>query len=584
MSFYSCYQLTTRDKKVYDIMTMLIMQERLKELFKNPYFMIVVVYLFTHFFMIVLSGVWWDDWTFMFGNTDYVNTVASESGRPEWKILIPFCLSLTNNGRILIFFLYLCISIFVYRVLLYSDIFDEKESLYVAMLFTIIPVNDARILVSNFTYTVGLFFFYLAFMLFVQWNKMENTKKKNAFRIILLCLFFISFILNSILAYFYIVFAYLFVLEMKKSKEKNVIKRSLLSVKNVLSRYPDFFLMPLIYYFINKTFFPTYGHVFGNYNAVTINGLLKSFSYIPKAVAKVFINVFDWWIKSINLVVVLLALLSCVVIFINDKSDDKKTTITKTAEYLIYGLFVLIVGLVPYVMVRGRAIDTFGVKGRDAVLVPLGFAIMIFSFLTVIKNKYRKTLLTLLIVLGVVGFNNSYIEWQKDYYYQLSLENLLNNNVVRNNDTFFLTEINETEIEAQRYYSLNANAKNVFGNETRFFIPKVSNLYLLESEEEMKIAKEELEYSHVMKDYNPDDLYFDAVLNFSCNLSDEDVVLLKYYELFNYEEFEKIIKSIGSLDIYLVDKDFTAKMFKEYEKGHLKNDEDVLQLVLSYAR
>lgn len=565
-------------------MTMLIMQKRLKELFKNPYFMIVVVYLFTHFFMIVLSGVWWDDWTFMFGNTDYVNTVASESGRPEWKILIPFCLSLTNNGRILIFFLYLCISIFVYRVLLYSDIFDEKESLYVAMLFTIIPVNDARILVSNFTYTVGLFFFYLAFMLFVQWNKMENTKKKNAFRIILLCLFFISFILNSILAYFYIVFAYLFVLEMKKSKEKNVIKRSLLSVKNVLSRYPDFFLMPLIYYFINKTFFPTYGHVFGNYNAVTINGLLKSFSYIPKAVAKVFINVFDWWIKSINLVVVLLALLSCVVIFINDKSDDKKTTITKTAEYLIYGLFVLIVGLVPYVMVRGRAIDTFGVKGRDAVLVPLGFAIMIFSFLTVIKNKYRKTLLTLLIVLGVVGFNNSYIEWQKDYYYQLSLENLLNNNVVRNNDTFFLTEINETEIEAQRYYSLNANAKNVFGNETRFFIPKVSNLYLLESEEEMKIVKEELEYSHVMKDYNPDDLCFDAVLNFSCNLSDEDVVLLKYYELFNYEEFEKIIKSIGSLDIYLVDKDFTAKMFKEYEKGHLKNDEDVLQLVLSYAR
>lgn len=546
--------------------------------------MIVSVYVLTHFFMIILTGVWWDDWTFMFGNTDYINAVALESGRPEWRILIPFCLSLTNNGRILIFFLYLCNSLFVYRILLYSDLFDEKASLYIALLFTIIPVNDARILVSNFTYTVGLFFFYFAFMLFVQWNKMDSSTKKTLFRIVLLCLFFVSFILNSLLAYFYIIFAYLFVLDIKRNKENNIIKRTILSIRNVLVRYPDFFLIPFAYYVFNKTFFPTYGHVFGNYNAVTISGLLKSFSYIPKAVIVVFRNVFQWWFNSLSIFATLLIVFSCTIVYLKTKNEEKNYGINETLEYFVYGLLVLVVGLVPYVMVRGRAIDTFGVKGRDAVLVPFGFAIIIYSFLTCIKGKYRKVVLTLLIVLGIVGFNNTYIEWQKDYYYQLSLENLFNNGVIRNNDTFFLIELNETEIEAQRYYSLNANAKNVFGDETRFFVPKVTNLYLLESEEENKQAKEELEYSHVMKDYNPDDLCFDAILNFNCDLSDEDVWLLKYYEFFNHEEFEKRIKDNGSLDIYVVDDDFTAKVFEEYEKGNLKNDEDVLQLVLSYAR
>ena len=125
------------------------MKDKVLKLIINPYFMICAVYLLTHFFMLILSGCWWDDWTFMFHDLDYINAVASQSGRPEWNFLIPLCWSLPNNGRILIFFLYLLDSIFLYVALKNSELFDERESLLITLLFAVVPVNDAIFSIFN---------------------------------------------------------------------------------------------------------------------------------------------------------------------------------------------------------------------------------------------------------------------------------------------------------------------------------------------------------------------------------------------------------------------------------------------------
>lgn len=518
----------------------------------------------------------------MFGNIDYINTVASESGRPEWRVLVPFCMSLPNNGRILIFFLYMLDSVFLYKILINSELFDEKASLYITLLFTIIPVNDSRILISNFAYSVGLFFFYLSFMLFIKWNKTKDINKNIVYRIILLLLFYISFILNSILAYYYIVIAYLFVLELKKQKTDNIIKDIINSIKIVVLSYFDFCIIPIVYYVINKTFFPTYGHVFGSYNAVTIGGLVKSLLNMPRSIIMVFLNIADWWINSFSVFSVVIIIVALLLSIFTYKKENNQINKTRIIEYFIYGFVLLIIGLVPYVMVRGKPIYNIGVKGRDAILVPFGVSVILYSLMMVLREKLRKIILTLIIVYGIISFNDLYIEWQKDYYYQLSLENLFNNDLIRDNDTFFLTDLNETKIEAQRYYSLNANALNVFGDETRFFVPKVSNLYLLENKENIKIAVEELNYCHVMRDYNPDDLCFDAVLDYDCTLSDLDVLTLKTDELFNKERFEDRIRENGLLRIYVVENDFTTLLLNEYNKDNLHDDKDVLDVVKKY--
>ena len=560
------------------------MKDKVLKLIRNPYFMICAVYLLTHFFMLILSGCWWDDWTFMFHDLDYINAVASQSGRPEWNFLIPLCWSLPNNGRILIFFLYLLDSIFLYVALKNSELFDERESLIITLLFAVIPVNDARILISNFSYTVGLFFFYLALMLFVLWNKMEKSAKKTVYRMIILALFFVSFILNSIMAYYYILFAYLFVLELKKGDKSNIIRLIFESVKNVLIRYPDFFIVPFVYYFFNKTFFPTYGPVFGNYNSVSISGLIKCLTYVPKSMVKLFVVVLRNAMKSFDLVLLgMFVIVLAASLFLKAEKQNEYGYLD-SLKYFVYGAVVLALGLFPYVMVRGRAIDFIGVKGRDAVLTPLGTAFILFSLLTLLKGKIRRTAALALILLGLISFNSLYLEWQKDYYYQLSLENLLDNNVVRENDTFFLTELNETDIEAQRYYSLNANAYNVFHDQTRFFIPKVSNLYILESEENVKEAQEELEYSHVMRDYDPEDYCLDAVLDFDCFMNSGEVIELKLKEMFDYPLFETEIKKHGSLETTEVEDDFTDLLLKEYQSGSISNDADVLELLNEYEK
>ena len=561
------------------------MKEKLKEFFKNPYVLITLVYFLAHFFLLILSGCWWDDWTFITHNTNYINQVASQSGRPEWNFLIPFCWSLPNNGRILIFFLYYLNSIFVYIMLKNSELFDKKESLIIALLFTVVPVNDARLLISNFSYTVGLFFFWMAFMFFVFWNKMELSVKKTVFRICILALFFISFILNSVLAYYYILIGYLFVLELRKIEETNVFKKVLFAVKNVLVKYPDFFIWPFVYYGFNKTFFPTYGEVFGEYNAVTLSGLIKCFIYIPLSVVKVFVDICKKCISSINLITVIPLIVALIILLIRkDKKEKTNTKPIDSIKYFIYGLFVLIMGLFPYIMVRGRRIDTMGVKGRDAVLLPLGVAIITFSLICLLKGKIKKIVTVLVIISAIIGMNNLYLEWQKDYYYQLSMEKLFVNKIIADNDTFFLIDLNESEIEGQRYYSLNTNAYNVYGDQTRFFIPKVSNLYILESKETVEETIKTLDYSHMMRDYKPDDLYFDAILNYENDLSWNETVQLKLYEMFDQEKFDSIISSKGKLDVEVVDDDFTIELLKKYDNGEVYDDQDVLDFYLEYAK
>ena len=435
--------------------------KKARDLIKNPYVVIIATYFAAHFFMLLLSGCWWDDWTFMTHDLNYINTVASESGRPEWNLLVPLCWSLPNNGRNLIFFLHLLNSVFVYRMLKNSDLFNEKDSLYITLLFTVIPVNDARILISNFAYNVGLFFFYLSFMLFVSWNKMAASGKKTIFRILILITFYVSFILNSLLAYYYILFVYLFVLQMKTTdRSKNFIIRVLDSVWKVLIHYPDFFVLPFIYYGMNKMLFPTYGDTFGNYNAITLRGILDCFVYVPKSIVKIALEIIERCIGSLDLITLLIMAIVLVAVLSikNEKDDEKKTTFIKFILMFGFGLFVLGWGIFPYTEIRGNTIYSFGVKGRDAILVPLGAAILTYSLFSLFKGKAGKCLLTVAVLLGIFGFNSLYLEWQKDYYYQLSMEYLFDNDVIRYNDTFFLAEINETDIEAQRYYSLNMNA------------------------------------------------------------------------------------------------------------------------------
>lgn len=539
---------------------------------------ITAAYMLAHFFLLILSGCWWDDWTFMRHDLEYVHMVASQSGRPEWDLLIPLCWSSTNNGRVLIFFIYYLISIFLYVSLKNSKIFDEIESLIITLIFTVIPVNESRLLISNFPYTIGLLFFYFALMLFIKWN---NGVKRIIPRICILLLFLISFILNSLLAFFYIIFIYLFIIELRKNKEKKALNRVIISTKNILIKYIDFFILPFIFFIGNKVLFPITDSNFVARSSITINGVLKCFKYIPLSILNIIKQISTQFIKCLSNWFVLLLCTIVIFIIIIFCKKNKRNSISPLLMVL-FGLIVLVLGVFAYVEIRSGTLSSIGVKGRDTILVPFGLSLIIFGLVSSFNNKIKIAICSIVILLGILSFNLLYIEWQKDYYYQLSMENLLDNEVVKNNDTFFLADLNESNVKGQRYYSLNINANHVFNDETRFFIPKVSNLYMLKSKKDIDNAKQLLKNSYAMKDYNPDDYYLDAIIIYKNNLDWKDVIKLKYLEMFDFYEFIKKIDNLGEMETIEVDNGFTMKLLEEFDKGNINSDIDVVNLLEVY--
>ena len=553
---------------------------KLNKLLHHPYFMIIATYVLAHSFLLILSGCWWDDWTFMSHNTNYIAIVAADSDRPEWNLLVPLCWSLPNNGRILIYFLYLGMSLFVYHILRGSTLFSEEDSLIITLLFSTVPVNEARLLISNFAYTVGLFLFYLGFMLFVKWNKTERSTKKTVFRILLLLLFYLSFILNSVLAYYYIIIAYLFVLELKNAGEESWLKKILTAIRAVIVHYLDFCILPFVYFILHKLLFPV-TETFEGRSSISIDGLRSFVDLLPWSIIKVFKDICYRFLSCLNPVTVIVLLAALVLVFFI-KRHPEDHPFRDTVIYLVYGMTILVLGMFPYIVIRQDLVETIGVKGRDAVLLPLGFALIAYSFMILIKGRFRRLLVAAFVCLAIFSCNDLYLEWQKDYYAQLALEDKLADPVIANNDTFFLTDLHETQVEGQRYYTLNANAYNVYQEKTRLFLPKASNLNLLLSKKTLLEAQDIFDHAYLFEDYDPEDYCLDAVLDYDCELTDQEVWKLKYLELFDKDRFEEQVKEYGSLDIYEVENDFTSILLDAYKKNELHSDEDILQLLHDY--
>lgn len=206
----------------------------------------------------------------------------------------------------------------------------------------------------------------------------------------------------------------------------------------------------------------------------------------------------------------------------------------------------------------------------------------IFSICKSFGNKLEKISIIVLTILGICSFNRLYLEWQKDYYYQLAMEDELTNELIRDNDTFFLADLNESEISGQRFYGLNVNGYHVYQTKDRVFLPKVGNITMLKSKDSVEFNKNLLHSAYYMEDYNPDDYYLDAVIVYECEMSEYEVLMLKYHEIFNKDLFNKEIKEYGTMSVIEVDDDFTELLFDRIDNGEINSDEDLLLFLIDY--
>ena len=117
---------------------------------------------------------------------------------------------------------------------------------------------------------------------------------------------------------------------------------------------------------------------------------------------------------------------------------------------------------------------------------------------------------------------------------------------------------------------------------TRNLLKLKYEVSIIENEDDLKFVIDALDNAFMMKDYNPEDRYFDAVIVYECELSDEETLRLKFLELFNKNQFDQEIAKKGKMDVYLVDDEFTIELLKEYDNDKLHDDKDVLELLEDY--
>lgn len=353
---------------------------------------------------LIPNALYWDDWylykmppEIILNRFDQINSPFNVIGLLHTTML--------QYGPIL--YKYLAFSLlFISGLLLdkinirtLSAIGYSKQSAYsisyvIVLLFLVLPFNMARPLLIIFPSILVYFIFFLA------WRMLDRH------RILAAGLFFFSFEVNSMLVFYFVPLADLYLRTVGKI---SVQRTTLFAKRNWL-----FIILPFLYFAIKTIWFKPYG-LYENYNNdFEVIKLLKS-SMLQ------FANVFD---VQINLGILILAFL------INGLLLSKKTYIftadvkCSTRWYLV-GLFVFVAACFPYWML-GR-VPTFNLwSSRHQLLIPLSIAIILTTIVIRKGNGlHQKAILIIFVSLSMAYNLNAYISYYVDWNKQVQLIRLL---------------------------------------------------------------------------------------------------------------------------------------------------------------
>lgn len=519
------------------------------------YIILFFMNLLSQWWLLVMRGALWDDFSYIELDINVLSHQFMQMGQPSRIFTTSSVWSIPNDGyRIVVFFYFFIMSILFYKILNKIRNITKVDALIISILFIIIPLNTARLNLCTYSYSLALLLFFISF--FVLQYYLNN--KKILLRIILLILFLLSFTLNSLLFFYGIVLIYIIYNYNNKFEFSiHYIKKCVL----ILLKYIDFILMPIIFFLVKNICFPTYGN-YKLYNNVSFVSILNAFKnsiigFVPQIILVMsqffnFIYTNKIRMRYIILIRVFLVTIIFLILFLIQLKYKKVNKNNKQKfiyiKFIIVSLIIFIIGMFPYITVHNNMIISVSGEGsRDSMLLPIGLSIFIYYFCKLIFSniKLLNISLTIIIILGIVSFNYSYMGYQGQIYWNKSfMEAIKKNKDIENNSTFLVTyNQNWSEDYGTRFYTLNGISKLAFGNQKRFF--------LTENMLNEKLNFEQLEnmkYNNSMGEYNlSNNLIIDGDIYFDCQINRLNVLHLKFLEIFNHSDYEKYFYNNGIL-------------------------------------
>lgn len=248
----------------------------MKSLWKKPWFRdglkLFGVYLLIHGLMLILTGTFHDDWVNWFKDPVTKDLEGWQSGRPYYSLVIQAVWWLPGYGyRILAFFTYFAAYDFLYLTLTHVKELRRQEAFLIAVLTMAVPVNDARVLLANYPYALGMLLFFIGTWMLA---KHIGELRRIGLRLGILAVFFLSFTLNSNLVMYGGVLLYMMI----RIRPREWVK------------YWDFVLLPILFYGLGKIFFPVSGLEYEEYNLISVGGLAWSVAAIPATVRNILLD------------------------------------------------------------------------------------------------------------------------------------------------------------------------------------------------------------------------------------------------------------------------------------------------------
>ena len=531
-----------------------------------------------------LTGTFWDDWCIKMPKAASLSQ-SQNMGEPWRDIFVDFAQLFPGDGyRILVFLVFLSTAILLYLILRKIPFFNEEGAFWISLLYTVIPVNDARVMLCVFSYSCTLLIFLVGFYLFLFFLEYQNAiwYKKLIIRVFTLVLFFVSYITNSFLVFYFTVIVYLLYIEYSSVIGTSKIHyRFFKALWNVLKSYPDFVALPFIFFFGKNILYPRSGS-FSTYNKVYIKSIIiTAIKIIPETfyqfikVCKEFFAFFSSEDRIRTCAVATFFIAKVAVFFLEHKSslrDNELKSFFKSKKeqliILVIGLIVLAMSIFPYAVIRdirSMSLWTDGVGGRDSLLLPFGIAMIIFAILKVLYNNSKVTNIALILVLafGALSMNVKYLDYQKDAYWQEALVFKLeeNEDISKDKNILFLSD-DDNGIDGTRFYSLNGDGATAFNNQSRLFMNGFNDLRLITTDV-LETYRESFNTITADYDYSYDKL--DSVIIFDCNLRYRQVLDLKWLEIFDRAEYEHKIENLGLLEYYSADSNEVQQMLEGYE-------------------
>lgn len=521
-----------------------------------PLKIIVVLFLVNFLsqgYILILTGTFWDDWLYYYHDIERLWRHFIQSGRPSLVYIPAIFWNLPNNGyRWVVFLCYMLTSIMIYLLLRKISLFQKgltwQESLLISCLYTVIPVNDARICMVDLPFTVSLPLFLLGFYFLIIYKEQTDA---FIYRFLALILFFASFITNSMLTFYVFPFIYIFIYEW------NLCKDFLKLIRRML-RNTDFVLLPFIFFIGKSRMFPAYG-IYAGYNEVTAVKLVNAVKLLPKAVYNSIKNTFleffsiffDASLKKILFVVGggVIVYLIYQKIYRKNKLKELYKGVQEDMITLGIGILAVIIGLFPYVVVSQSVfISITGVGGRYSLLLPIGISIMIFyGFRILFKgSNVHWGICIIMLFLGAGVCNYHYLNYQIDAYYQAGLiEKLKENQCIKGEQNILFISNDHLASDSTRFYTLNGDASVAYGDQTRLIMNGYRDLSMLE-----RNLSDYQQMCYLMNDYDLNHNDLEGIIEYNCKIDHLQCLELKWLEWTDEKTFYKKISSMAELKYF----------------------------------